>query len=369
MWIDNLTINHCRLLNDVNIRLCENFNIILGQNASGKTSLLESLSLLSSGKSFRTSHIKNVISHSESSILVSAGLISEKNKSQIGVEKSTTKTRIRINKQDIYSQAELSRYLPITIIHPESIDLIMGPPSFRRSFVDWIAFYISPDFHGKWKEYKHILKQRNLCLKDKKHRYALPKWTDELIQLQPSITQFRIDAIDLFNKELKKVSESLFGNDSSNPDRNAVNIIFQNGFPPDVDLDERTLKQFYTDKEEYDIRLKRTSAGVHRADIKIMLNGKPAIQAASRGQLKLLAITLLLTQNTTINTNNKEKGIIVIDDLAAELDSSNKEILLQYLATLNQQLIITTTTKLNIKDSSSKLFHVKHGVFTEIKKV
>lgn len=367
MWIDNLTINHCRLLKEVNISLAKDFNIILGENASGKTSLLESLSLLSSGKSFRTPHIKNVISHNESTILVSAGLVFENKKSQIGVEKSTAKTRIRINKQDVYAQAELSRYLPITIIHPESIDLIMGAPSFRRSFIDWIAFYIYPDFHEKWKEYKHILKQRNLCLKDEKHRYALAKWTEELVQLQPTITQYRIGAIELFNKELKKVSQSLFGSDRNKHDTNAVNIIFQNGFPADTILDETTLKQFYSDKEEYDIRLKRTSAGVHRADIKIILNGKPAIQAASRGQLKLLAITLLLAQSMTINSNKKEKGIIVIDDLAAELDSSNKEILLGYLSTLNQQLIITTTKKLNIEKGSSKLFHVKHGVFAEIK--
>jgi DNA replication and repair protein RecF len=106
---------------------------------------------------------------------------------------------------------------------------------------------------------------------------------------------------------------------------------------------------------------------VHRADIKIILDGKPAIQSASRGQLKLLAITLLLAQSTTINNDKEEKGIIVIDDLAAELDSENKTKLIKYLATLNQQLIITTTKKLEIKSIPHKLFHVKHGVFTEIK--
>ncbi len=360
MWIDNLNVNNCRLLDDINITLSKDLNIILGENASGKTSLLESLALLSNGKSFRTSHINNVISHNESTVLVSARLNYKNKKSQIGIEKSTTKTRIRINKQDIYSQAELSRHLPITIMHPESIELITGTPSYRRSYIDWITFYLYPDFHEEWKKYRHILKQRNLCLKDPKHKYALPKWTEELIHLQPSITNFRIKAIDKLKVELDKVSKELLQDGN-------VDLVFHNGFPADVKLDKESLTQYYSQKEEYDLKLKRTSSGVHRADIKIILNAKPAIQSASRGQLKLLAITLLLAQSTTINKDNEEKGIIVIDDLAAELDEKNKGKLISYLATLNQQLIITTTKKIEIEDIPSRLFHVKHGVFTEIK--
>jgi len=368
MWIDNLNVNHCRLLDDINIVLSENLNIILGENASGKTSLLESLSLLSSGKSFRTSHINNVISHNKPSVLVSARLNFKNKNSQIGIEKSTSKTRIRINKQDVYSQAELSRHLPITIMHPESIELITGSPSYRRSFIDWITFYLYPEFHEQWKNYRHILKQRNLCLKDPKHKYALPKWTDELIQLQPSITDFRINAIDKLKKELTKVSKELLcGSNKNTTEESSVELIFNNGFPTGTKLDQESLQQFYSEKQEYDLKLKRTSSGVHRADIKIMLGGKPAIQAASRGQLKLLAITLLLAQSTTINNDKEEKGIIVIDDLAAELDSENKTKLINYLLTLKQQLVITTTKKLDIGNIPSKLFHVKHGVFTEIR--
>jgi len=360
MWIDNLNVNNCRLLDDINIVLSKDLNIILGENASGKTSLLEALSLLSSGKSFRTSHVSNVISHNKSAVLVSARLNFENKHSQIGIEKSNSKTRIRINKQDIYSQAELSRHLPITIMHPESIELITGSPSCRRSFIDWITFYLYPEFHELWKSYRHILRQRNLCLKDFNHKYALAKWTDELIKLQPSITHFRIEAIAKLRKQLSIISKELLGD-------GMVELYFSNGFPNDLNLDKESLRQFYSQKEEYDLRIKRTSSGVHRADIKIMLNGKLAIHAASRGQLKLIAITLLLAQSTTINNDKKEKGIIVIDDLAAELDSDNKNKLINYLSTLNQQLIITTTKKLDLGNIPNKLFHVKHGIFTEIK--
>ena len=360
MWIDNLKIKNCRLINDASIVLSKDVNIILGENASGKTSLIESLSLLSSGKSFRTSRIANVISHNKSSILVSACLNFKTDKSQIGIEKSITKTRIRINKQDIYSQAELSRYLPITIVHPESVEIITGTPSIRRSYIDWITFHLYPDFYIQWKKYTHILKQRNICLKDSSHLYSLNKWTEELIYLQPSITNYRLLALDKLNVELLKLSKKLLG-------KQIISLVFNNGFPIDLKLDLPSLRDHYKNKETTDIRFKSTSSGVHRADLKVFLNGKLAINEASRGQLKLIAITLLLAQSMTINKDNNEKGIIVIDDLAAELDIVNKEKLLEYLSTLNQQVIITTTKKIAIKNTSLKTFHVKHGVFAEIK--
>ena len=358
MWIEQLNVSHCRLIDSANIILSPTLNVILGENASGKTSLIESLAILSSGKSFRTAHIKNVISHDKTSVLVSARLNHNDFISQIGIEKDNKKTRIRINQQDIYSQAELSRYLPITIIHPESVELITGGPSFRRSYIDWISFYLFPGFHGQWKKYQHILKQRNLCLKYSKHRYALNKWTDELIQLQPGISSFRVSALEFLNESIDTISKELLGHKS-------VKLIFSNGFPADVELKEKSLKQFYFDKQEYDLKLKRTSAGVHRADIKILLDDKLAVESASRGQLKLLAIILLLSQSMTINKQNNEKGIIIIDDVAAELDKGNKAKLIDFLIQLKHQLIITTPKDLNLINIDHKLFHVKHGEFID----
>ena len=181
MWIKNITINNCRSLKSVSLELSSDLNMIVGPNASGKTSLLEALNILSKGRSFRTSHIDEVITETKESVLISAAIVDngelkhegkpkvKKTTSQIGIEKSKTKTKIRINKQDVYTQAELSSHLPITVIHPNSIDLITGSPAVRRSYLDWIAFYIYPDFLKQWKKYQHILRQRNICLKSPKH--------------------------------------------------------------------------------------------------------------------------------------------------------------------------------------------------------
>lgn len=360
MWIKYLTIQNCRSLLNIKLELSENLNIIIGENASGKTSLLEALTLLSSGRSFRTTHISDVISYKNETILVSAKVYDHKNNhSQIGLQKSNNKTLIRINKDNVYTQAELSLHLPLTIIHPGSIDLITGSPTQRRSFIDWIAFYKYSAFHQNWKKYQHILKQRNLCLKDFKHRSSLDKWTEELIQLQPVINDYRKDAVTLLKKEWSKILKYLFTDIK-------FDILFKTGFPDSLEITTNNLSNYYKDRESYDIKIQRTSGGVHRADFKIMMGDRLATDCASRGQLKLLAISLLLAKNAVISSTDEKKGILLIDDLAAELDTNNKDILLKYLSSLNQQLFITMTKQYDIPNSDldCKVFHVKHGDVT-----
>lgn len=369
MWIKNITIENCRLLKAVNLDLSPDLNLIVGPNASGKTSLLESLNILSKGRSFRTSHIAEVISKDNEQVLVAASISNKKTTdkdpesnnsdtddfiSRIGIEKSRNKTKIRINKQDVYSQAELSSYLPITVIHPNSIDLITGSPAIRRSFLDWIAFYRFPEFHSQWKKYQHILKQRNMCLKSNKHSYALDSWTEELVLLQPSIINFRQTVLNDLQPIVDIISNKLLNGIR-------VTLDFKTGFPKELAIDPIELLQFYKSKQEYDLKFKRTSAGSHRADFKILLNDVPAMECASRGQLKLLAICLLLAQSNCISKTKTGDGVLLIDDLAAELDSTNKELLLLYLSTLNKQLIITSTSDIDFPKIKSKVFHVKHG--------
>ncbi len=360
MWIKNITLQSCRSIQSASLNLTPDFNIIVGPNASGKTSLLEALNILSKGRSFRTSHIDEVISEGSSTILVSASTVFGKDSnttSQIGIEKNRHKTKIRINKQDVYTQAELSSYLPITVIHPNSIDLITGSPAVRRSFLDWIAFYIFPDFLSKWKKYQHILRQRNICLKSPKHAYSLEKWTIELVQLQPELIQYRQQVLQLLQPIVDEISKSLLKNIK-------IDLELKTGFPKDLELDTESLLSYYKDKQNYEMKVKRTTAGSHRADFNILMNSSPAVESASRGQLKLLAICLLLSQSNSISKTDTGEGILLIDDLAAELDSENREILLNYLSMINKQIIITSTNNINISGITSKVFHVKHGVFT-----
>jgi len=358
MWIKNLSVSNCRIIQNENLELSPGVNLIIGENASGKTSLLEALSLLSTGRSFRSSYINDVITNGSDCILVTAKLANDYNSEtiHIGVQKTAKETTIRMNQQDIKSQSELSRHIPLTVIHPASSELISGGPKFRRSYIDWITFYLFPEYVQIWKSYKHILNQRNSCLKSVKHRPSLSYWTEELIKIQPDIHQYRTQSLKKLQKILTDVNFALLKDQEIE-----LELIAGLQTASSLSLQHNDLLKFYADKLEYDLATKRTNYGVHRSDITIKLNGTDAKKSASRGQLKILAISLLIAQSKVITTE-QGKGIILIDDLDAELDQSNKSILLNYLISLNQQLIITSTKDLEINASNLKMFHVKHGV-------
>lgn len=360
MWIESLTVKNCRLISDIKIDLSPSVNILYGENASGKTSLLEAIYILSTGRSFRTHQITDVISHKTSSILVS-GEIRDTRKpiTHLGIEKSIKETKIRIDRQNIFSQAKLSTYLPVTVIHPSSTYLITGGPSIRRSFIDWMAFYLFPDFQSIWKKYKHILKQRNLCLKDPKHRFSLQKWTEELVLHQPEIIDYRKKVLDLFKPIVTTVFSELLINDD-------LDVLLKSGFPIETNIDTESLLSFYNKKEKYDLKMQRTTAGVHVADFSITSNKIALAKIASKGQLKLLTTALLLAQSIAIQKPKNRKSVILIDDLSSELDAENEANLLNYLFNLEQQIIITSISKDISSCIDNRMFHVKHGEYNQV---
>ncbi len=356
MLLEQLTINNCRIIQTAELDLSPSVNLICGHNGSGKSSILEAVSILSKGRSFRTSRIADVIRSSEEALLIRARSVEADEQYTIGIERSKNTTRIRVNQQDVNTQAALSRYLPVTIIDPNSIDLVTGSPSLRRSYVDWIAFYLFPEFHKIWQNYQRILKQRNLCLRVPSYLSALPQWTDELIKSQTLIQKYRERALEVLTPQLTKLSEMLL-------DAHVLKIKLTSGFAQTMDdLSFEAQKAFYLERRDSDIKSARTLSGSHRADLQIYFNDQLAQHSASRGQLKLIAIAMLLAQSRSIDPEEKRKGIIAIDDLAAELDGDNKQRLLDCLRSLEQQLLLTTTqAELIPLHAEDRMFHVKHG--------
>jgi len=360
MWIKSLAVKNCRLIRDIKIDLSADINILYGNNASGKTSLLEAIYILSTGKSFRTHQIIDVISHNKSGILVSGEIKnSSESSNYLGIEKSNKVTKIRINRKNIFSQAALSQHLPVTVIHPSSTHLITGGPSLRRSFIDWMAFYLFPDFQKKWKEYKHVLRQRNICLKYSKHRFSLQKWTEELVLYQPELIEFREKVLNIFRPLMITISKELLINVD-------LDISLKSGFPIGTNLDIDSLLCFYRSKENYDLKVQRTTAGVHVADFSLTVNKIPVAKEASKGQLKLYTTALLLAQSIAIQGSENRKSVILIDDLSSELDSENEENLLRHLLGLNQQIILTSISKDISSSIESRMFHVKHGEYYQV---
>ena len=127
MLLEQLSIHHCRVIDQADLSLSSGVNLIAGDNGSGKSSILEAVAILSRGRSFRSARIIDVIQHQQDSLLIRANTSDGDNNFTIGIEKDRSTTRIRVNQQDIHTQAALSRYLPVTIIDPNSTRVLVQP--------------------------------------------------------------------------------------------------------------------------------------------------------------------------------------------------------------------------------------------------
>ena len=360
MKFDTIQIKNCRMITSAKLELSSGVNLVIGKNGSGKSSLIEAFSILSTGRSFRTRRINEVVSWDNEKLLITANVSASGSTSHIGIEKNQDETRIRINQSDIRSQAELSQYLPVTTITPDSIKLIMGSPSVRRRYLDWIGFYLLPDFYQVWKYHQRILKQRNACLRNNQVTADFNYWTKELINVQATLYEKRQSIVALLESPVDLFRKILM------PDKR-ISLSLTNGFPSVDTFENVNTLAFYQSKLPQELKLKRTLHGVHKSDLKININDNLAHIAASRGELKLLSILLYLAQSDVLTTDGITSGVISIDDISSELDKKNQRILFKALQALQQQVILTAPIKMKIwKGENIKMFHVKHGEVSEV---
>ena len=197
MQLSQVDIKWVRNLKTVRLIPAAGINIIYGCNASGKTSLLEALYLLSHGRSFRTSNIRSVIHSESSSLQVFAKVVQDHSGTciNLGLEKGPSHTQIRINQQNVTQSSRLAAYLPVQIINPEAHRLIEQGPSQRRKFIDWGLFHVEHSFHETWQKYTRILKQRNAALRERKPDIDAKLWDKPLIEASETLTHLRFQYI------------------------------------------------------------------------------------------------------------------------------------------------------------------------------
>lgn len=356
MHLTQLDIRQVRNLHNVDIKPGKRCNYIYGANASGKTSVLEAIYLLSVARSFRTTHIKHVISHDQTSLQVFARISSNNYTSAVGIERSSKKTRIRINGEDVKQVSELSALLPVQIINPDVHKLLEQGPKYRRQFIDWGVFHVEHTFLMAWQQYYRVLKQRNAALRRKLDTKTITLWDEQLIQFAKTITLSRENYLLGFLPIFNKYVEKLMGL--------SVDLQYQRGWNSEESFTD-TLKESF----EKDIFKGFTSLGPHRADLEISHNGILVQNCFSRGQQKLLVCAMRLAQISHLKQETNQQSLLLVDDLAAELDVEHRQNLIELLIDTGAQLFVTATEKTSFvlpAEIESKMFHVEHGILKEV---
>lgn len=357
MYLTQLDIRQVRNLNDAKIEPGKKCNYIFGSNASGKTSLLEAIYLLSIARSFRTTHIKHVISHENPHLQIFARIQNKNDESiAVGLERSVNKTRIRINGADVKQVSELSSLLPVQIINPDVHKLLEQGPKYRRQFIDWGVFHVEHNFLQAWQLYYRVLKQRNAALRKNADKKSITLWDDQLIQHAKTITLSRENYLLGFMPIFSNYVEKLMGL--------SIDIKYQRGWNSEISFTESLALSF--EKDSYK---GFTTLGPHRSDLEISYNGILVQNCFSRGQQKLLVCAMRLAQITYLKQETNQQSILLVDDLAAELDIDHRQNLIELLIDTKAQLFVTATEKNSFvlpPEIESKMFHVEHGVVKEV---
>lgn len=357
MYLTQLDVHQVRNLHEVRIKPSKRCNYIFGANASGKTSVLEAIYLLSIARSFRTTHIKHVISHNKQFLRVFARIENTNHESTpIGLERSAKKTRIRINESDVKQVSELSSLLPVQIINPDVHKLLEQGPKYRRQFIDWGVFHVEHGFLQAWQQYYRVLKQRNAALRRKQDKKAITLWDNQLIQHAKTITLSRENYLSGFLPIFNRYVQKLMGLE--------VNIVYQRGWNTEFSFTETLEKSF--DKDSFK---GFTSFGPHRADLEISHKNILVQNSFSRGQQKLLVCAMRLAQISHLKLETDQESILLVDDLAAELDIEHRQNLIELLIDTQAQLFVTATEQNSFTlppEIESKVFHVEHGLLKEV---
>lgn len=355
MGLETLSITDFRNIAKAQLTLSPSFNVIYGENGSGKTSLLEAIHYLSLGRSFRTHLHHRVIADEHEAFTLFASLQDE---TALGIEKRRSGGgRIRVNGDNCLSAAVLASFLPIQVINPDTHILLEGGPRGRRQFLDWGVFHVEPLFMATWQRAQLVLKQRNAALRQRLPSAQVTIWDQELHLLSEQLDRWRSDYMVAFLPVLQTLFNELWSFD--------VELAYYRGWNRDA-----SLAAVLRTSLERDQQRGYTQFGPHRADIKITLDKTPAIDVFSRGQQKVFVICLRLAQGMLLKQCAEKQCLFLIDDMAAELDLKRREQLLELLMTLEAQVFVTTVDSDVLAGDSvkqdKKVFHVEHGVISEL---
>ena len=362
MVIEKLTFSHVRNLEDTTLYPSPSLNFFVGGNGCGKSSLIETISLITSARSFRTKKISRIVNNEHSSFTIFSKLVSGLSHYSVGLrkEKSSTSYQIRINQESIHKSSILASYFPLITISPELCDLIDGSPERRRSFIDWSLFHVKHDYNKLLFNFRKSLSQRNAVLR-KRELSQLDHWDRVLCGYADQIDEYRSNLFDEILTILRNNISDIF---ESNIDLSKLRISYYSGWKKGD-----SLKKSLKNGRALDIERGFTHSGPHRADFKISLDGVAAKEHLSRGEKKLLQILFTVAQLIHFKEKTESDPIILMDDIFSELDQQNIRRLFELVRELGLQLFVTATDLIDIQqyiEKNEKLFHVKQGSLNEV---
>ncbi len=345
MYLKNLKIQNFRNYENQEIDLSKNINIFYGDNAQGKTNILEAVFLCAFGRSFRTNKDKEMIKKGQDFSNIEIDFEKKDREGKIKFQISDKKY-VYCNDVKLKKLSELLGNINLVIFTPDDINILKDGPSVRRKFLDMFISQLRPRYIQNLNLYLKVLEQRNNYLKQRiNNNNMLEIWNEKLAQYGNIVYQYRNEYIEKIKEKIKDIHAEITNED--------IKIEY---------FSDCKDKENYLKKLEKNIEIDKikgyTSSGIHRDDFKVFINGEEVNIYGSQGQNRTAILSLKLSELKVIYDEIGEYPILLLDDFMSELDEKR---ISKFLSNINDiQVLITCTKNIDIKNSVS--FNIINGV-------
>ena len=355
MYLKNIALEKFRNYEKQNIEFNKNINIIYGNNAQGKTNIIEAIFLCAYGKSFRAKKDNDLIKFNEQQATVE--LTYEK------VDREGSLKAIINDKKVFFSNgvkltkvSDIVGKINVVIFTPDDINIIKEGPRERRRFIDMMISSLKPNYLHLLNLYNKVLEQRNNYLRqikmENKSLNMLDIWDEQLAEYSSKIYEYRNLYINKISERIDSIYRNIVGND-----KEKIKIKYISS-----GKDKETFLEILKKSRPIDVKRGFTSTGIHRDDFILYINGRPAQVYGSQGQKRTLLLSLKMCELEIIKEEINDTPILLLDDFMSELDESRRNNFLENIK--DNQIIITCTDNIDIENEYFQ-FYVENGICTK----
>jgi len=367
LYLKSLELINFRNYVHQTIEPCPHFNILTGQNAQGKTNLLESIYLACTGKSFRTSREREAINWSSEFSTIQCLLETETRELKIKLQLYPGQKKFFVN-ENIVQRYPLG-WPGVVLFTPDDLLLIKGPPQERRRFLDYELGLFQPQYSHYLSRYNRIVSQRNNLLREIREKRTknstLQAWNEQLGRYGAKVLLFRLQLLKKFSPHLRQLHFQLTTGHENLELRYHSSLKATNMYSEE-ELFNQYLEALATVQEE-EIARAQTLIGPHRDDLSFFLNGVDAKTYGSQGQQRTIILALKIAQILQWKNDVNEYPVLLLDDVLQELDQIRRQALLNYVSG-SVQVFLTSTSGENLKLGAGVnkiLYNVVNGKITK----
>lgn len=354
MYIKKVKLENFRNYDNLEVDFKKDFNLIYGNNAQGKTNILEAIYISALGKSFQTNKDSELIKIGKDKAKIEIEFVRKDREGKINIEIGDKKT-FYINGVKQQKISDIIGKINLVLFYPDNIEIIKGGPAERRKFLDIMISQLKPNYLHLLNRYLKTLEQRNIYLKqikfDNKTKDMLEIWDERLAELSSQIYSYRYEYIGKIQDNIEDIHNKIT---NCGKDIEKIKILLISSGKNKKDFYEQLIKN-----REIDIKRGFTSVGVHRDDFEIYINDKKVNIYGSQGQQRTAVLSLKLTELNIIYDEIEEEPILLLDDFMSELDENRRTNLTKVIK--NNQVFITCTDKIFIENKNNTVYHIENA--------